>query len=38
MKKTVIKLSLAIFSLGIFNVMYAQKADERINWYNGSAP
>lgn len=38
MKKRIITLSLALFSVGIMNLFYAQeKADSKIiNWYNGS--
>lgn len=36
MKKIVIKLSLAIFAIGISNVMYGQQVDKKVlNWYNG---
>ncbi len=37
MKRTIIRLSLAIFSFGITNLLYAQ--DKTIlNWYNGKGP
>lgn len=36
MKKRIIQLSLAIFSLGISNVLFAQNLDKGVlNWYNG---
>ncbi len=38
MKKTIIKLSLAVFALGIANVIYGQETKEILNWYNGKKP
>jgi subtilisin family serine protease len=47
MNKTIIRLSLAVFTLGITNVMYAQTKEEKEeakrlkaipNWYNGKGP
>lgn len=36
MKKRIIQLSLAVFALGITNVLYAQEVKkEVVNWYNG---
>lgn len=38
MKKRIIQLSLAIFSLGISNVLIAQEVDKDVlNWYNGKS-
>jgi subtilisin family serine protease len=37
MKKTVIKLSLALFTLGLSTISYAQEKDI-LNWYNGKTP
>ncbi len=38
MKKTIINLSLAVFALGITNVIYGQETKEILNWYNGKKP
>lgn len=37
MKKTVIKLSLALFTLGLSTISFAQDKDI-LNWYNGKTP
>lgn len=38
MKKRIITLSLALFSLGVMNFIYGQKVEEIKNWYNGPTP
>lgn len=38
MKKRILTLSFALFSVGVMNFIYGQKTDEIKNWYNGSTP
>jgi len=38
MKRRIIRLSLAIFSFGITNLLYGQDNKEILNWYNGKGP
>ncbi len=38
MKKRIFRLSIAVFTFGIFNFLYAQNPPEYVNWYNGKAP
>ncbi len=38
MNRRIIQLSLAIFSFGITNLLYAQDNKEILNWYNGKKP
>jgi cell wall-associated protease len=39
MKRIIIKLSLAVFAIGISNFIYSQESTEEIlNWYNGKKP
>ncbi|AEA45483.1 S8 family peptidase [Fluviicola taffensis] len=38
MKKRILTLSLALFSVGVMNFIYGQKTDEIKNWYNGATP
>ncbi len=38
MKKTIIRLSLAVFAFGITNLLYGQENKDILNWYNGKGP
>jgi cell wall-associated protease len=38
MKKRILTLSLALFSVGVMNFIYGQKTEEVKNWYNGPTP
>ncbi|WP_343633298.1 S8 family peptidase [Fluviicola sp.] len=38
MKKRILTLSLALFSVGVMNFIYGQKSEEVKNWYNGPTP
>jgi cell wall-associated protease len=38
MKKRILTLSFALFSLGVMNIIYGQKSEEIKNWYNGATP
>jgi subtilisin family serine protease len=38
MKKRILTLSFALFSVGIMNFIYGQKVEEIKNWYNGPTP
>lgn len=38
MKKRILTLSLALFSVGVMNIIYGQKTEEVKNWYNGPTP
>lgn len=38
MKKRILTLSFALFSVGIMNFIYGQKSEEVKNWYNGANP
>jgi cell wall-associated protease len=38
MKKRILTLSIALFSVGVMNFIYGQKVEEIKNWYNGATP
>ncbi len=38
MKKRILTLSIALFSVGVMNFIYGQKVEEIKNWYNGPTP
>lgn len=38
MKKRIVTLSFALFSVGVMNFIYGQKVEEIKNWYNGPTP
>ncbi|MNJ84906.1 Thermophilic serine proteinase precursor [compost metagenome] len=38
MKKRIVTLSFALFSVGVMNFIYGQKVEEIKNWYNGATP
>lgn len=38
MKKRILTLSFALFSVGVMNFIYGQKVEEIKNWYNGPTP
>ena len=38
MKRRIIRLSLAVFAIGITNLLYGQENKEILNWYNGKGP
>jgi cell wall-associated protease len=38
MKKRILTLSFALFSVGVMNFIYGQKTEEVKNWYNGPTP
>jgi subtilisin family serine protease len=38
MKKTILKITLSLLSIGIVNLTYGQSTEEILNWYNGKTP